>query len=54
MQPRCFEFFIIPNKSYIKVIASYQLNCFFILTSNETLFSDEICDDVLDVLLKPH
>jgi hypothetical protein len=48
----CFEFRLAPNGESGFVMVSYNIGCMFIFTSQERLFSPQLCNSVLDILLK--
>lgn len=52
LSPELFEFRLAPEGESEFVMLSYSIGCFFVFTSHERLMSPQLCDSVLDVLLK--
>lgn len=51
LSPESFEFRLAPDGVSEFVMVSHKLDCFFVFTSHERIFSPHLCDDVLDVLI---
>ncbi len=52
VSPESFEFRLAPNGVSEFIMVSYCLDCFFVFTSHDRVFSPELCDGTLDVLLE--
>jgi len=47
-----FEFRLAPAGVSEFVMVSYRFGCMFVFTSHNKVFSPQLCDGVLDILLK--